>query len=242
LNSAKISYEHVLFFGRTLSEYESMFALDILEWKGRRVLDCPSGPSSFVAEARKQGVFAFGCDPIYENSPEHMMAAGNKDIEVFITEQQALPHFFDKNMDKNPQLYCEKRRHALKIFLEDYPDGLANGRYFTASLPTLPHPDKSFDLVLSANLLFFYSDTASGGTSPLSTFNYEFHHKAVLELYRLCSKEVRIYPLKGPNMPEHLYLAPLMQELAAAGIDAQLKPVTYRGVLGAEHALSLSRC
>jgi hypothetical protein len=242
LNSAKLSYEYVLFFGRTLPEYEAMFGLDISQWKGSKVLDCPSGPSSFVAEARKQGVFAFGCDPIYKNSIEQMMDTGTKDIEVFIAQQKELPHFFDQSMNKDSQSYCEKRRRALTMFLQDYPEGIVNGRYFAASLPTIPHPDKSFDLVLCSNLLFFYSDIESGGTSPQPTFDYQFHRNAVLELYRLCSKEVRIYPLKGPNAPEHLYFAPLMQELTAAGLDAQLKPVTYKGVAGAEHALCLRRC
>ncbi len=239
--STKLSYEHVLFFGRTLREYELMFGFNILDWQGCKVLDCPSGPSSFVAEARKQGVHAFGCDPVYENSIEQMMALGTKDIEVFVTQQQALPHFFDQGMDLNSNLYCEKRRHALTMFLQDYPDGVVKGHYFAASLPSLPHPDKSFDLVLSSNLLFFYSDIVSGGTSPNSTLDYEFHRQAIFELYRVCTKEVRIYPLKGPNAPEHLYFGPLMEDLAKSGIDAQLKPVPYRGVVGAEHALSLTR-
>jgi hypothetical protein len=94
---------------------------------------------------------------------------------------------------------------------------------------------------LSANLLFFYSDIASGGTLPKSIFDYDFHLNAVLELYRLCSKEVRIYPLKGPNANKHKYLARLIDDLTSSGIDFQLKPVKYRGVMGAEHTLCLVR-
>jgi hypothetical protein len=38
------------FLGRTFEEYVRLFDLDPEALVGRRVLDCPSGPASFVAE------------------------------------------------------------------------------------------------------------------------------------------------------------------------------------------------
>ena len=44
-------------------------------------------------------------------------------------------------------------------------------------------------LVLSGHFLFTYCDR----------FDYPFHREAVLELFRVSAKEVRIYPLQGPD-------------------------------------------
>ncbi len=240
-NCIKLSFEHVLFFGRSLSDYEAMFGLDILQWKECRMLDCPSGPSSFVVEARQQGIEVFGCDPLYGDDIEQLIMAGKADVELMVAQQQLAPQLFDQKLFLDTNLYKQKRLGALNLFLEDYQQGIIEGHYFKASLPAIPHPDGYFDLVLSANLLFFYSDIQNGGCLAESALDYDFHLKAVLELYRLCSKEVRIYPLKGPNATTHLYLAPLIKDLKRLNIHAVLQPVPYRGMSDAEHMLSLTK-
>jgi hypothetical protein len=54
---------------------------------------------------------------------------------------------------------------ALQIFESDYCAGLLEKRYLKGELPKLPFQDDSFSLVLSGNLLFYYSDE----------FDYLFH-------------------------------------------------------------------
>ncbi|NBX33123.1 MAG: SAM-dependent methyltransferase, partial [Planctomycetes bacterium] len=39
------------FFGRLASDYHAMFGVTLQALAGQRILDCPSGPCSFVAEA-----------------------------------------------------------------------------------------------------------------------------------------------------------------------------------------------
>ena len=51
-------------------------------------------------------------------------------------------------------------------------------RYVKAILPNLPFNDKSFDLVLSSNFLFYYHNM----------FDYAFHHDSILEMLRVTSK------------------------------------------------------
>jgi hypothetical protein len=53
---------NVLFYGRTLKEYVSMFDIELSAWQGCKILDCPAGPASFVEEARQQGLDVIGCD------------------------------------------------------------------------------------------------------------------------------------------------------------------------------------
>ena len=65
LDNSHIQLDRVAFYGRTLSEYLKIFDLDLPSWRGRTILDCPSGASSFVAEAHRQGIQAVACDPLY---------------------------------------------------------------------------------------------------------------------------------------------------------------------------------
>lgn len=54
----RLDLERILFVGRTLSEYVKFVDLDLSSLKGWTILDCPSGPSSLVAEAKKMGIDA----------------------------------------------------------------------------------------------------------------------------------------------------------------------------------------
>jgi hypothetical protein len=45
----------------------------------------------------------------------------------------------------------------MKIFLDDYKAGRAEGRHLVAALPELPFNDREFDLCLCSHLLFLYS-------------------------------------------------------------------------------------
>ncbi len=45
------------------------------------ILDCPSGASSFVAEATRCGVNTVGCDPLFDKDAKTLSEQGEKDIE-----------------------------------------------------------------------------------------------------------------------------------------------------------------
>ena len=79
--------ERIAFYGRTLSEYLKMFGIeDIASLKKyKSILDCPSGASSFVAEAaNKYGIKALGCDPLFDNDVDILAKQGRIDIEYVI--------------------------------------------------------------------------------------------------------------------------------------------------------------
>lgn len=52
-NESYFETQRVLFYGRTLEEYIKMFNLDLSELKGKKILDCPAGPASFIYEMVK---------------------------------------------------------------------------------------------------------------------------------------------------------------------------------------------
>jgi len=59
----------VVFFGRTGSDALQFFDLDLADWRGARILDCPGGPGSLVATARRNGVEAVAVEPLLTQLP-----------------------------------------------------------------------------------------------------------------------------------------------------------------------------
>jgi hypothetical protein len=59
-----LQLDDFLITGRTFEEYAAFFDLNTETMKNMRVLDCPSGASSFIAEAKRRGIAA-GCDILY---------------------------------------------------------------------------------------------------------------------------------------------------------------------------------
>jgi hypothetical protein len=100
----------------------------------------------------------------------------------------------DRFGDIDLQAYANSKLRALVRFARDFEEGQSAGRYVAASLPNLPFEDRSFDVALSAHLLFTYSDPGSGGLLPDSPFTLQWHLAAAAELARVTRHELRLYP------------------------------------------------
>ena len=61
-----LNLENVVITGRTFEQYSSFFDLKLEDLKDKKILDCPSGASSFVSTANKNGSVVTGVDLIYE--------------------------------------------------------------------------------------------------------------------------------------------------------------------------------
>jgi hypothetical protein len=86
MNKIGSELDRIAFYGRTLSEYIRMFRIDDIDHlKKYRILDCPSGASSFVAEAHnKLGIDTVGCDPLFDKDPNILQEQGENDIEYVV--------------------------------------------------------------------------------------------------------------------------------------------------------------
>ncbi|UGQ13012.1 class I SAM-dependent methyltransferase [Yinghuangia sp. ASG 101] len=144
---------------RAGSDYELMFGFALPDLRGRRILDCPGGAASFAAEAAGLGADVVAVDPLYDTERTVIDTRVRDDIAA--TWAVHGPEIAD------PEFMEDQRRlwlGALEAFGADYGRSRAGGRhpgpgstaYVTASLPELPFPDASFDLVLSSHLLFVY--------------------------------------------------------------------------------------
>ena len=230
-NPPRFQLDRVAFYGRTLSEYLRMFGIDDLtSW--RNILDCPSGASSFVAEVKeKYGINAIGCDPLFGDDLKRLFERGEADIE-YVTQRVSLAvNLYNWDFYPSIKALKEYRTQALRQFISDYPAGIIEKRYINAELPKLPFDDKSFDLVLSGHFVFTYSHK----------FDFSFLLSSVLELFRVSSREVRIYPLQGSDAQPYKHMTDLLSALKAYGIVYDIRPVSFEFQRGSNQMLLLAR-
>lgn len=196
-----LQLDDFLITGRTFEEYVAFFDLNAQTMKNMRVLDCPSGASSFIAEAKSRGIAASGCDILYCYDRDALRAQGEKSIEKIYADTSWMADnnfYFYHSIEKHK----EHRVGALEAFCADYN----TKDYWFAELPKLPYADNSFDLVLSSHLLFVYDDR----------LDLAFHEASITEMLRI-GREVRIFPLvdyKNSRVDEPDNLSPFAYRMA----------------------------
>ena len=156
---------------------------------------------------------------------------GEADIQHVMERVARVPHLFQWEFYPSINALQEYRTLALRRFQDDYERGFEEQRYINAKLPRLPFEDCRFDLVLSGHFLFTYSDR----------FDYAFHRAAVLELVRVSAKEVRIYPLQGPDAQPYQYMDTLLSDLRQQGIVAEICQVPFEFQRGSNRMLRVIR-
>ncbi len=93
-----------------------------------RILYCPSGASSFVAEAKKIWVLK-QLDEIscLVTRLERLVKRGKEDINNVIEKVKISPHLYNWNFYKSIEGLIEYRTLALKRFAIDYCKGISEG-------------------------------------------------------------------------------------------------------------------
>lgn len=208
-----LELEDFLITGRTFEEYAAFFDLRAEELIGKKVLDCPGGASSFVAELRENGIDAHACDLLYRFEKEAILSQGLSSIEKIYADTSWM-------QDNRLDFYGSVERHrafranALHRFYDDYDP--AHYRY--AELPKLPYDDRTFDILLSSHLLFVYDDR----------LDIDFHIESVREMLRI-APEVRIFPLidfKNSRADAEKNLSPYAYEIAEM-FGGEIIPVNF---------------
>lgn len=218
----------LLVSSRSLAEYRAMFALTDADLRGR-ILDCPGGASGFTAEATAVGATACACDPVYGGDSDGIASRTEADLRraedyVRLHPDEYEWTFFRDTVDRRKQ-----RASSAARFTEDYRTH--RDRYIAASLPVLPFATGAFDLVLCSHFLFAYADR----------FDLAFHAASIVEMVRVSTGTVRIYPLFPMGSGPPLDLVPLQAMLAAAGVTASRVGVDYQFQRGEPAMLMCSR-
>jgi hypothetical protein len=225
-----VTLDQVVPWGRSLGEYARMFDLAERDLD-RRVLDCAGGPASFNCEMHQLGRRVVSVDPIYAFPASQIAQRIRETRETILRKTAESQENFIWDEVQSIERLGEIRMQAMKLFLDDFPSGLAEGRYTVAELPQLPFGDREFDLALCSHFLFTYSHL----------FSVEFHRDAVRELCRV-AHEARIFPLI-PNFGHtpSAHLQPLIEQLTANGYRCEKRRVPYEFQKGGNEMLRVTR-
>jgi hypothetical protein len=195
---------------RPLAAYRDMFLLTDDDLRAGPILDCPAGASPFGAQVRALGGEVVSVDPAY-SAPDGLVARAAADVERISAWQRAHPAGFNWDYLGSPEALGRMWTAAFEGFAADFrPDG---SRYVAAALPRLPFDDNRFALTLSGFLLFVYPELF--GPAELLA--------ALLELTRVTSGEVRIYPVQSSSGEPYAELAALRAALAVQGVETELR-------------------
>jgi hypothetical protein len=207
-----------------------MFALTPQDMN-KRILDCAGGPSSFTAEMTGQGKQVVSCDPLYAFSAEEIGKRIEETYPKMTTLNEAHKDKFRWDDYGSPAQLGQIRMQAMRLFLEDYPEGRKQGRYVLGELPSLPFVSGSFDLALCSHFLFTYSEQ----------FTTDFHLASLLEMARVAA-EVRVFPLltafSGELSP---HLSGVLEQMRNRGYAVEVRPVAYEFQKGGNKMLCVQR-
>lgn len=197
--------DRVLFLGRQAEDIVNCFNLEEAVLRGKTILDCPGGPSSFCSAIRSNGGICVAVDPCYGMKCEDLKSLIQNDISEYA--YRARMGISSQRSEFDVEAHISSFKTASKDFLDHYSDNPSC--YVNASLPHLPFEDHSFDFVVSGHLLFVYSSRGDGGVLDRSSFDIEWHQEALLELVRVAREEVRIFPVHsfGAGCGIHSYLS-----------------------------------
>lgn len=216
------TFSKVLPWGRALSEYRAMFALDHLpgdlpgDLAERPYLDVAGGPASFTAEMHAAGAEVVACDPLYEHSAAEIEAGIEEARREIMAVVRANRDRFVWTHLGSPEGMERTRLEAMRRFLEDYEAGRTVGRYRALSLPDLPFDDDSFGLALCSHCLFTYSEQ----------LDLEFHLAALRSLCRVAA-EARVFPLLDGAGARSVHVEPLLARLSDEGYRCEVRTVDY---------------
>jgi hypothetical protein len=205
----------MLMTSRSGAEYAAMFALADRPPDGL-VVDCAAGASSFVAELAARGGRALALDPAYAVGRTELVAAAEADRAGAAALVAQHSDRFVWHWYGTPERKWSLRAEAAARFMDDITR--RPHAYLAARLPHLPIRDRAAQLVLCSHLLFTWSET----------FDLDWHRRALAELLRIASGEVRVFPLvvQGTGDPVP-FLGQLIDELRADGFAVSLRDVAF---------------
>ena len=196
-----LQLDRVVLLGRTYEEYTRYFALQMEQWRGKKILDVASGVGSFCAEANALGYDVTAADRIYAFGAEELGPRCAADLSHILDSVHGLTVYRWDNFYQSPERLRGFRERAYKTFLQDYQQH--RERYIKIDLPNLPFPDRAFDLTLASYLLFVYEDQLT----------YEFHKQSIEEIMRVTAGEGRIYPTVTFEAQPSVYVPRLKRDL-----------------------------
>ncbi len=206
----------IALIGRTFEEYYDMFDLNDTLLKNENILDAASGVSSFCAQANRQGFNVTASDRIYTFSPAEIRKKCSQDLEMIIKQLPGVADLYVWNFFRDIDSLQVQREKAYKLFIEDFKN-YGTKRYVPVEYPLTDFLNEQFTVSLMSHFLFLYEDK----------LNYDFHKKTIMELLRITSKEIRIFPIVNMKGEKSSFVNTLMQDKDFERFHITIKKVGY---------------
>ena len=206
-----------------------MFALTP-EDLGGKVLDCAAGPASFNAEATSEGRAVVSCDPLYDFTADEIRSRIEATHATLVANAREARDEFVWREIESPEHLGRVRLAAMQRFLDDFPQGLREGRYLSRAFPHLGFPNGAFDLALCSHFLFTYSELLS----------LDFHVTSIGEMCRVAG-EALVFPLLQGYGGRSPHLQPVVARLRESGYRVEIRSVPYEFQRGGDEMLTVSR-
>ena len=197
----QLDLKNIVLVGRTFEEYCKMFSLDKNLLETESILDVASGVSSFCAEANAKGYNVTASDRIYTRTTFEIEQKCRQDIDMVMKQLPDITDLYVWDFFKDIQALRNQREKAYKLFIEDFKRYGAK-RYVPVGYPSTNFPDNRFSISLSSGFLFLYEDL----------LNYDFHRQTILELMRITTKEIRIWPIVNMKGNKSSLVEPLIND------------------------------
>jgi hypothetical protein len=224
----KLELRDIVLIGRTFDEYFRMFKLGDMNLKNEKILDVASGVSSFCREANSKGYNVTASDRIYNFSAEEIEEKCIKDLEMVVEKLPSVADLYKWEFFKDIDVLKKNRERAYKLFIEDFKR--ENGkRYITVEYPQTKFADKEFTISLISHFLFMYDEH----------LDYEFHKKAISEVIRITSKEIRIFPIVNLKGKRSLFVEKVMGDKEFNRYEMAIKKVDYEFVKNGDEMLAI---
>lgn len=225
----QLDLRDIVLIGRTFDEYYRMFALEDVP-ENETILDVASGVGSFCAEANGEGYNVTASDKIYASAPSVIGQRCASDLDTVIKQLPDVADLYIWDYFKDIQSLKEQREKAYRLFIEDFKKH-GKKRYVPVEYPAAGFAHDQFTISLVSHFLFLYEDY----------LDYDFHRRTVLELLRITSKEIRIFPivnLKGKKSP---LVALLMHDKVFEPFQMSIMKVGYEFMKGGNEMLVIKK-
>lgn len=162
-------------------------------------------------------------DRIYSLSPYEIEQNCIQDIDIIIKQLPDIADLFVWN-------FFDNRKKAYKLFIEDFRTHRTK-RYVPIEYPFTDFHDNQFTISLISHFLFLYEDK----------LDYDFHKKTILELLRITSKEIRIFPIVNTKGKKSQFVEHLMHDKDFENLQMFIKKVGYEFIKNGNEMMTIKK-
>ncbi|VVB89307.1 Uncharacterised protein [uncultured archaeon] len=152
-----------------------------------------------------------------------------QDLDTVLGQLPDLIDLYVWNFFKDIPALKAQREKACKLFIEDFKN-YGTKRYKPVEYPDTDFNDNQFTTSLVSHFLFLYENH----------INYDSHKKIILELLRITSKEIRIFPIVNLKGEKSSLVDTLIHDKDFERFQISVKKVDYEFMKNGNQMMSIT--